>query len=263
MATLSRMMKKAASSLIPLANRTIHHRNYSSTIFTTPLKNCISNSSSSVNICRQIFPRASVPTLHFSSQAKKADANLLDCIADEIKCAEESDDHEVVEIPDGFPFKIEDKLGEANIILTRKYEGEDIEVIVSMNNLVTGENGEGEDDDDQAEDGVSSPQSCIPLLVSVCKENAPTLVFSVMAYPDEISIDSLTYKEPNASEELIPYEGPEFSELDENLQKAFHKYLEIRGIKPSTTNFLHEYMIDKDGREYLNWLKNLKAFVAK
>lgn len=51
------------------------------------------------------------------------------------------------------------------------------------------------------------------------------------------------------------------SDLDENLQKAFHKYLEIRGIKPSTTNFLHEYMINKDSREYLVWLKKLKEFV--
>lgn len=50
-------------------------------------------------------------------------------------------------------------------------------------------------------------------------------------------------------------------DLDENLQKAFHKYLEIRGIKPSTTNFLHGYMVDKDGREYLTWLKNLQKFV--
>ena len=51
------------------------------------------------------------------------------------------------------------------------------------------------------------------------------------------------------------------SDLDENLQKSFHKYLEIRGIKPSTTNFLHEYMINKDSREYLGWLKKLKKFV--
>ena len=51
------------------------------------------------------------------------------------------------------------------------------------------------------------------------------------------------------------------SELDENLQKAFHKYLEIRGIKPSATNFLHEYMINKEHKEYTNWLMNLKKFV--
>lgn len=51
------------------------------------------------------------------------------------------------------------------------------------------------------------------------------------------------------------------SDLDENLQKAFHKFLEIRGIEPSTTNFLHEYMINKDSREYLNWLEKLKKFI--
>jgi complement component 1 Q subcomponent-binding protein len=51
------------------------------------------------------------------------------------------------------------------------------------------------------------------------------------------------------------------SDLDENLQKAFHKYLEIRGIKPSAINFLHEYMINKNSREELNWLKKLKNFV--
>lgn len=50
-------------------------------------------------------------------------------------------------------------------------------------------------------------------------------------------------------------------DLDENLQKSFHKYLEIRGIKPSTTSFLHEYMINKDSREYVKWLENLQKFV--
>lgn len=42
-------------------------------------------------------------------------------------------------------------------------------------------------------------------------------------------------------------------DMDDNLQKAFHKYLEVRGIKASTTDFLHEYML---------WSKNLKKFVA-
>lgn len=52
-----------------------------------------------------------------------------------------------------------------------------------------------------------------------------------------------------------------FSDLDENLQKAFLKYLEVRGVNPSLTNFLHEYMISKESKEYLEWLKNLKNFI--
>lgn len=53
------------------------------------------------------------------------------------------------------------------------------------------------------------------------------------------------------------------SDLDENLQNAFHKYLEVRGIKPSTVNFLQGYMANKDSKEYLQWLNNLKKFVEK
>jgi complement component 1 Q subcomponent-binding protein len=53
------------------------------------------------------------------------------------------------------------------------------------------------------------------------------------------------------------------SDLDENLQNAFLKYLEIRGIKPSVTNVLFDYMANKDTKEYLLWLKNVKNFVEK
>ena len=51
------------------------------------------------------------------------------------------------------------------------------------------------------------------------------------------------------------------SDLDEDLQKAFRRYLNIRGIKPSTINFLHEYMISKNSKEELIWMKKLKKFV--
>ncbi|PWA86294.1 glycoprotein family protein [Artemisia annua] len=99
------------------------------------------------------------------------------------------------------------------------------------------------------------------MVIKVSKTGGPCLEFGVTAYADEIVIDSLSVKDPDMTEDQLPYEGPRFDELDENLQKAFHKYLEIRGIKPSATNFLHEYMINKEHKEYTNWLKNLKKFV--
>lgn len=51
-------------------------------------------------------------------------------------------------------------------------------------------------------------------------------------------------------------------DLDEELQKGFYKYLEVRGIKSSLANSLQQYMVNKDDREYLRWLKNMKEFVA-
>ncbi|KAI4382809.1 hypothetical protein MLD38_008722 [Melastoma candidum] len=150
-------------------------------------------------------------------------------------CAEESDDHDKVEdVPGGFPFEIEDKSGYQTITLTREYQGEEIKVEVSMPDLVTGEEDEGGNDNDDDE---KANQSSIPLVVSIAKGNGPCLEFGCTAYPDEVVIDSLAVKKPDTAEDQIAYEGPDFQDLDENLQKAFHKYLDIRGIKPSTTNF--------------------------
>ncbi|KAJ7961374.1 Mitochondrial glycoprotein [Quillaja saponaria] len=172
----------------------------------------------------------------------------------------ESDDHKSVEeTPDDFPFEIEDNVGGRTVLLKRQYQDETIRVEVDIPNVAAGE----DDDEDEAEDEENRSESSIPLVVSVSKENGLCLEFGVTAFPDEISIDSLSVKQLGASEDQLAYEGPEFNDLDENLQKAFHKYLEIRGIKPSTTNFLHEYMLNKDSREYLMWLKNLKSFIEK
>ncbi|TKY56789.1 mitochondrial protein [Spatholobus suberectus] len=203
-----------------------------------------------------------VPRFHFSSVASKkkptSDENLLRVIESEIECAKDTDDHNAVEeVPSNFPFKIIDSPGQQTITLERTYQGEEIKVEVHMPDLVTGE----ENDDDNDNEGERASQSSIPLAVSVYKKGGPYLEFNCVGYPDEIVIDSLSVKNPDLAEDQIAYEGPDFQDLDENLQKSFHKYLEIRGIKPSTTNFLHEYMINKDSKEYLVWLTKLKSFV--
>ncbi|XP_052169692.1 uncharacterized protein At2g39795, mitochondrial-like [Oryza glaberrima] len=213
----------------------------------------------------------SMPFSSAPSTRPSSDGELLRIIDAEIKFAEESDDHDrVEEIPDKFPFKISDEKGFNSITLTRTYQGENIEVLVSMPSLVTGdepdrENEADEDrnEDDQEEETQKAPKSSIPLTVTISKgEEGPSLEFICTAYPDEILIDALSVMPSESGEdEMITYEGPDFNDLDENLQRAFHKYLEMRGITPMATNFLHEYMINKDSREYLIWLRRLKDFV--
>lgn len=46
--------------------------------------------------------------------------------------------------------------------------------------------------------------------MSVFKENGVSLEFGVTAFPDEISIDSLSIKQCEESEDQLAYEGPEF-----------------------------------------------------
>lgn len=76
-----------------------------------------------------------------------------------------------------------------------------------MPDLVTGEDNDDDDGDDENE---KANQSSIPLVVSVVKGDGPCLEFGCTAFPDEISIDSLTVKSPDTAEDQIAYEGPDF-----------------------------------------------------
>ncbi|XP_021769058.1 uncharacterized protein At2g39795, mitochondrial-like [Chenopodium quinoa] len=256
----SAILRRSANKAAPLASRLIGaQRNFQSS---AAVVSAVKRASLSPQFLRSA---ACYPTRHFSSSVatKSSSSNnkLLDVLQSEISVVEESEEHDkTVEVPKGFPFEIEDNAGEQTVTLTRQYEGETISVEVSMPSLVTGEEDEDEDQDDEDEKDETSTQSSVPLLVTVTKKDGSSLEFDCIAYPDEISINSLSLKNPDTEDQLA-YEGPDFLDLDENLQKAFHKYLEIRGIKPSTTNFLHEYMIEKDNKEYLRWLKDVKNFV--
>ncbi|RZC86606.1 hypothetical protein C5167_029959 [Papaver somniferum] len=139
----------------------------------------------------------------------------------------------VGEAPSDFPFKIVNNDGAETITLTRNYQGEEIKVTVFKPDL----SGDYEEGDEEDQDDQEANQG------------------------DEITINNLAVKNPNVSDEDIAYEGPEFSSLDAELQEAFHTYLEVRGIKPNA-NFLHDYMVKKEHKEYTAWLKNLKNFIA-
>ncbi|KAD4586031.1 hypothetical protein R6Q59_035589 [Mikania micrantha] len=253
---INTILRRSASSLTPLAARLLSgQRSYGGALLTAVnhTRKIISNDS-------LLIPSASRYSFSAAPALKRpsSDESLLRVIESEIQCSEESFE-EGEDIPEGFPFKLDDTLGQQTVSLTREYQGETIHVEVEPSSLTTGQ--EDEDDDDADDNSEKDNQSSLPMVVRVSKTGGPSLEFGVTAYPDEIVIDSLSVKDPEMAEDQLPYEGPRLDELDENLQKAFHKYLEIRGIKPSATNFLHEYMVNKEHREYTNWLKNLKKFV--
>ncbi|KAL5809250.1 hypothetical protein ACOSQ3_029941 [Xanthoceras sorbifolium] len=242
---LNLMLRRTSSSLLPLAIRIVGSpRTFRSAI------------SAVLGAEKYSFRRSNVVPFQQFSTKPSSDENLIQVLESEIDCAEQPTEEG---IPDGFPFKIQDNPGERTILLTREYQDEIIKVEVDMPNV----EGADEDGDDDNEDDEADNRYTIPLVVSITRGSGTCLEFGATASPDEIQIDSLSIKQPEASEDQIAYEGPDFEDLDENLQKAFHKYLEIRGIKPSTTNFLHAYMINKDSKEYLGWLNNLKKFVEK
>lgn len=76
-----------------------------------------------------------------------------------------------------------------------------------MPDLVTGDDNDAGDDDDNAE---NATQSSIPLVVTVSKKSGTCLEFNCVAYADEIAIDSMSVKNLESPEDQIGYEGPNF-----------------------------------------------------
>ena len=52
------------------------------------------------------------------------------------------------------------------------------------------------------------------------------------------------------------YAGPEFGNLDEELQLLFERYLDERGINTALALFVPDYIEFKEQREYLKWLES-------
>ncbi|KAK2972301.1 hypothetical protein RJ640_014359 [Escallonia rubra] len=260
------VLRRTSSSLIPLAYRTIGSartlRGATSTLRSIENGNFFHHHPRSISTA--------------TGEKRGSDEILTRIIDSEIKCALESGVHDCsfdlmdeegavwakldwsIEPPDGFPFKIQNNAGERTIVLTREYGDDMIKVEADMPR-----SGAEEDSDDESTDGDGNherdTESSIPLIVSVSRKEF-SLQFGARASPDNISIHSLSIKEHESSEARLVYE-PEFLELDDDLQKAFHEYLEIRGLNPSTANFLLKCMISKDSSEYVQWLKNLKKYV--
>ncbi|XP_062006238.1 uncharacterized protein At2g39795, mitochondrial-like [Rosa rugosa] len=257
MALFSSMLRRPSYSLFSFALRTVG----STTTFH-------SRFSTVPEFGSEITRECSVPFRHFSAATATAtkpaaDERVVGALESEIKVAEEDiQNYQVGEVADGFPFEIVDNAGEQTIMLRREFDGEIIKVAVDIPNVSSTEDN---DDEEEKEKEEENEDTGIPMVVSISKGNGQELEFGLTAFSDEICVDSLSMRQPEDSEgsKRIAYEGPNFSDLDESFQKALQKYLEVRGIKSSTTKFLQEYMRNKDFREYLMWLKNLKGFIEQ
>lgn len=233
---------------------------------------CSIGSAKIIDICRTIPNLKSCqmnPLLYFSTAsavvAKKkkkkkqqilgfddvSDRNLIRVLNSEIKCVVDSDLFTIaVDVPTGFPFKVEDNAGRRTIVLTKESEGENIRIEVDMPSKG------GAHDDDMRE-----IQTSIPALVTVSKSDGSCLEFGARCLPDGFSVLHLSLKKSGNSEKGLAYTGPNFLKLNEYLRNTFEKYLERRGLTSAMANFLHEYMMCKDTEEYLRWLRTLKKLI--
>ncbi|XP_042491494.1 uncharacterized protein At2g39795, mitochondrial-like, partial [Macadamia integrifolia] len=103
----------------------------------------------------------------------------------------------------------------------------------------------------------------ISLIVDVSKgEGCDVLEFVCSAWPDSLEIQKI-FMLRRGGMPARPYVGPDFKDLDDELQNAYHEFLEERGLNDELAVFLHEYMVNKDKTELVRWLGNIKSFIEK
>ncbi|XP_010537887.1 PREDICTED: uncharacterized protein At2g39795, mitochondrial-like [Tarenaya hassleriana] len=235
-------------------------------VFRSLRRTILPYSSSSIP-CRnpRIYPRAdrksdifivskSLSTGSYVSEMRKSafEGNILRLIRNEIQY--ELDHSPPLQVTSSFgPFTVDERPGEEWISLKRKFgDNEDIKIEATMIDGSVPVSGEPEE-----------VQLHITFIVNVSKgDEGETLEIMCSAWPDTIEISNLFIRRHGKSSEH-PYVGPEFKELDDELQNSLYDYLEERGIGDDLAVFLHQYMKNKDKAEHIRWMETVKSYIEQ
>ncbi|XP_010412953.1 PREDICTED: uncharacterized protein At2g39790, mitochondrial-like [Camelina sativa] len=137
--------------------------------------------------------------------------------------------------PEYFRFRIEDDPADQFVTLTSEHVGENIKVLAFMPSLV-------------------ADKPSIKLILTVTTKSGLSLEFSCTDFGDHFNIENVTVNHPGEKNDW------QFEDLEDDLKKAFNNYVETL-VGESTRKLLHRYMMSKQKREYLAWLKDVKKFM--
>jgi complement component 1 Q subcomponent-binding protein len=126
-------------------------------------------------------------------------------------------------------------------------------------------NEEGEDEEEED----AAPSFPAHLHIAVEKDGKGSLQIEALAQDGLIAIENVYYytkegkkfltaaRAGNAPEGIKePYVGPQFANLDEDLQVLLERFLEERGVDTRLALFVPEYIEWKEQREYVRWLES-------
>ncbi|KAL6212988.1 hypothetical protein ACLB2K_018203 [Fragaria x ananassa] len=226
----------------------------------TRLRNCSSCSPKTL-INRHpnppLLPKHSMPYTSEALPTSPLSSSILRILRTEIEY--QSDSAPPHQPPTKFnSFVVEDRPGEQWITMRGKFgDSEDIKIEVTMFDGYesvpkTGDDSSGED-----------LRLHISVLVDISKgDGSNDLEFLCSAWPDRLEIQKV-YVLRRGGMPAKPYLGPDFRDVNEEIQKKLCGYLEARGVNDELSLFLHQYMMNKDRIELIRWLGNLKLAVEK
>jgi len=163
-------------------------------------------------------------------------------------------------------FELVEEEGLTTIKLTRAFNGETIEVVFDCEDEEEMdepplENEEQTEEEDE-EQSYESTGSGINFSVRVQKDDS-AILFKCVATSNEIAIKNVNFSEKPSLSVHETYSGPQFYQLDDDLQAAFYEYLKARKVDDDLSYFIVEHSQRKEQKEYVRWLELLHSFTSK
>ncbi|KIM21345.1 hypothetical protein M408DRAFT_80662, partial [Serendipita vermifera MAFF 305830] len=162
--------------------------------------------------------------------------------------------------------------GHDEVVISRTYNNETIRVMFTISDVENAEpafDEEAESSDDEGLGGTIFPIRCS---ISITKPTGGALTIEALAQDGLFNIESASfYKDAKLASDLTAesdykrrglYLGPQFENLDPSLQEGFEAFLAERGIDENLALLIPEYAEWKEQKEYIDWLKGVKGFVA-
>ncbi|CAA7026056.1 unnamed protein product [Microthlaspi erraticum] len=239
--------------LVRYLRRAVIYTSSPSILFRNPRVCVHLNQNPNFSISRKFLSSGS----YVSEMRKSAfEGNILRLIRSEIQS--ELDHSPPLQPEDKFgPFTVDERPGEQWISLRRKFgEKEDIKIEATMfDGSVPSSKSASSDPEDV--------QLHITFIVNISKGgNGETLEIMCSAWPDTIQISKFFIRKTSKSSPNA-YVGPEFEEMEDELQNLLYQFLEERGISDDLAVFLHQYMKNKDKAEYIRWMETVKSYVEQ
>eukprot|EP01025_Chloroclados_australasicus_P064613 TRINITY_DN8653_c0_g1_i2.p1 TRINITY_DN8653_c0_g1~~TRINITY_DN8653_c0_g1_i2.p1 ORF type:complete len:246 (-),score=39.58 TRINITY_DN8653_c0_g1_i2:255-992(-) len=201
------------------------------------------------------------PALRNFIHTSPASRNLVSILTEELSHEEQSSTsdpesgHALKNVFEGWSLK-ESPLQSAMTLTCTGPQGEAISVEADAN----GQEDPVPEEDEEGEAAMVYPMRFV---VNVAKGDKK-LQFECLFIEDDEGgpqIEHIAYLPANADEATI-YTGPNFGELDEKLQEEFSKYLNDRGITANFAQYVCQLLHDKEQKEYVGWLRNVKTFMS-
>lgn len=220
-----------------------------------------------------------------AADLKKVDSTLCDKIQSELEFEENSEMGEMVASRE-LPKQLNDFLKDSQFEVLQKPGERDVKLVKTIGNEVITVTFDVEQmyimdqqmDEDMEEGGREEMEEAleemggqsITVTVDITKSaKEGALSFQVNLTANGIDVEQIQClptgispsSESDAAKRAPLFNGPDPTQLDEELCDCIVEYLEERGVNSELHAFIEEYMTIKEGGEYIAWLRQLKTFI--